>query len=326
MRADRLIAMMLILQEKGKTTTQSLADTLEVSRRTILRDIDALSGAGVPLYTDAGHGGGVTLDENYRVKLTGLQESEVRALFLTTIGNAQLLDDIGLGDAAKHTAKKLFATLPAPHQQAADFARQRIYIDPVWWWHGSQSLAFIDELYQAVYENRRLQVHYEKRDGEFTTYTLEAYGLVAKASMWYLVARRDDQFRTYRVSRFREVKLLEEQFERQPEFDLVSHWQQHAENFVSTLTQYTFTLQVHERKLNFLKWYTPGKWKIIDLPSAFGWFVAEFELESIEPAKMLAFGLGLDAVVIAPDELRVAVCQQSLEIAEVYAADGNENL
>src|SRR5690606_34139 len=140
MRADRLLAIILLLQTRGKMTAQALADELEVSRRTILRDLDALSAAGVPIYAEGGHGGGITLDENYKVTLTGLKEAEVRSLFLSS--NARLLADIGLGEAAESTLLKLLAALPVPHQPSVDHIRQRILIDPVWWWHDLQPLPF----------------------------------------------------------------------------------------------------------------------------------------------------------------------------------------
>src|SRR5215204_5255972 len=114
MRADRLLSIILLLQRQGKMTTQTLADELDVSRRTILRDLDALSAANVPVYTDGGHGGGVALDENYRTTLTGLAEAEIRALFIAS--SSGLLDQLGLGEAAERTQLKLFAALPEPHQ------------------------------------------------------------------------------------------------------------------------------------------------------------------------------------------------------------------
>jgi predicted DNA-binding transcriptional regulator YafY len=218
MRADRLLAMVMLLQSNVKMTAKALAEALEVSRRTILRDVDALSIAGIPLYTDSGHGGGIALDENYRLNLTGLKEPEVRSLFIAS--NAELLHDIGLGDAAQSTLLKLFAALPAPHQPSVNHIRQRILIDPVWWWHELQPLPFWDELQQAVYEDYRIQVHYENYNGEVVERLLEPYSLVAKASLWYLVAKRDSEIHTYRVSRFQQVTLLDSHFQRPSDFDL----------------------------------------------------------------------------------------------------------
>jgi predicted DNA-binding transcriptional regulator YafY len=198
MRADRLLEIVLLLQNRGKMTAQTLATELEVSRRTILRDIDALSFAGIPIYAEGGHGGGIALDENYRTSLTGLREIEAFTLFINS--NTKLLGDIGLGHAAETTFLKLFASLPAAHKPTVESMRQRFLIDPDWWWHETQPSPNWDQLEQAVYEDRYIQVHYEKFSGEIVERTLQPYSLVAKSSLWYLIAKRDDDFRIYRVS------------------------------------------------------------------------------------------------------------------------------
>src|SRR5262249_3765134 len=133
MRADRLLSIIMLLQARGKMTAQVLAEELNVSGRTILRDVEALSMAGVPVYAQGGHDGGIALDENYRTTLTGLTDAEVRTLFITS--NTRLLHDIGLGEAAQSTQRKLSAALPIHRQSAVEQVRQRIYLDPVWWWH-----------------------------------------------------------------------------------------------------------------------------------------------------------------------------------------------
>jgi predicted DNA-binding transcriptional regulator YafY len=137
MRADRLLALIMMLQTQGKMTIHTLAETLRVSRRTILRDLDALSLAGVPIYTEGGHGGGVALDEHYRTTLTGLQTHEVRSLFVTNTGTA--LGDVGLGKASESLVLKLLAALPAMHRPTVDHIRQRLLIDPTWWWHDTET-------------------------------------------------------------------------------------------------------------------------------------------------------------------------------------------
>lgn len=303
MRADRLIAIMLRLQAQGKMTSYELADELEVSRRTILRDIEALSSAGIPIYAEAGHHGGVALDANYRIKLTGLKEAEVRALILS--GNQRVLEDIGLGQDAENTALKLFAALPSLHQEAARQMQQRIYIDPVWWWHGQQDLGFIDKLYEAVSDDRCIQATYEKRHGEISEYKLEPYALVAKGSMWYLVAAREDELRTYRVSRFIEVKLLDKSFRRPENFNLKQYWDSTAQAFAEGMLQYTCQLRIRKTRLNFVRWYTAGRWEMLEETEDN--FLADFEFESIEPAKMLIFGLGADVQIIEPQSLINAI-------------------
>jgi predicted DNA-binding transcriptional regulator YafY len=317
MRADRLVAMTLLLQGRGKMTTQALADELGVSRRTILRDVEALSMAGIPVYADGGHGGGVALDENYRVSLTGLKDAEVRALFLS--GNTQLLEQIGLGEAAQSTLLKLFAALPEPHQPSVDYIRQRIYIDPLWWWHDSEPQPFWDELQQAVYEDRLIEATYENYDGEVAGRTLAPYSLVAKSSLWYLIARRDDELRTYRVSRFHRVKVLDKHFERPPDFNLETYWQEHLQEFAATLSEYSFTLKVHSSRINFVRWLAPGRCEILSSPeSDEGWYTARLHYESPVLAQMLVFGLGAEAQVVGPDELREAVVGAAQDLLKHY--------
>ncbi|MEZ4671117.1 MAG: YafY family protein [Anaerolineae bacterium] len=304
MRADRLLTMLLMLQRRGKMTAEMLAQELAVSRRTVLRDVEALSLSGVPIYAEGGHGGGIALDEKYRTSLTGLQEAEVRSLFVTD--NARLLGDVGLGAAAESSLHKLFAALPSLHQPSVDYIRQRIYIDPLWWWHETQALPFWEELQRAVYEDRCIEVQYEHRDGHLVERTLEPFSLVAKSSLWYVVARRDGHLRTYRVSRFHAVRVLERHFERPADFDLAHYWQEHVGEFAAGMAEYGFTLCVRASRLKFAQWLTPGRNAVLGEVED-GWLTVRFHLESKELAKMLVFGLGEQARVIEPEELREAV-------------------
>jgi predicted DNA-binding transcriptional regulator YafY len=314
MRADRLLSIIMLLQTRGKMTANALSDELEVSPRTILRDVDALSGAGVPIYAEGGHGGGIALDENYRTTLTGLTETEVRALFVS--GNASLLNDIGLGDAAQSTLRKLSAALPESHQPVVEHVRQRIYIDPVWWWHDSAPLPFWAELQQAVFEDRCIRAVYERYDGEVVERVMEPYSLVAKASHWYLIAKRDGELRTYRVSRFHGLTLLDTHFRRAKDFDLATFWHEHLGEFVEALAEYTFTLRIHESRMSFVRWLAPGRCHVVEPPDGAGWLTARLHYESVELAKMLVFGLGAQAIVLDPSELREAVVNAAREIVE----------
>lgn len=314
MRADRLLAMAMLLQSRGKMTATALADELGVSRRTILRDVEALSFAGIPIYTDGGHGGGIALDENYRTSLTGLKESEIRALFVS--GSSSLLHDIGMGEAAESTLRKLSAALPERHQPAVEHVRQRIHIDPVWWWHDSQPLPFWADLQQAVFEDRPIRVVYEHYNGEVVERVLEPYSLVAKASHWYVIARRDDEFRIYRASRFHGVTLLDTHFQRDESFDLGTFWNERLREFTDTLAEFTFTLRLHSSRLTFARWLTPGRCQIIEPAGEDGWLTARFHLEAMDLAKMLVFGLGTDAVVLDPPELQQAVLDTARQLLE----------
>jgi predicted DNA-binding transcriptional regulator YafY len=313
MRADRLLSMMLLLQTRGKMTAETLAGELGVSRRTILRDLDALSIAGVPVYAEGGHGGGITLDEHYRSTLAGLQEKEVRTLFLAN--NQTLLNEIGLGEAAESSLLKLLAVLPTAHQPSVAHMRQRILIDPTWWWRDSQTQPFWDELQRAVYEDYQIQAVYERYDGQVTERTLEPYSLVAKSSLWYLVARQSEEFRTFRVSRLKNVVRLNTHFERQADFDLSSYWQKHLQNFGEAFDEYHFTLRLHADAMNFVRDLVPGRWEMT-AEAAEGCVTVQFHLASLDLAKMLVFGLGKQAKVIEPESLRQAVLSTAQEIVQ----------
>lgn len=311
MRADRLVSIVMLLQSRGKMTTAALATELEVSRRTILRDIDALSLAGVPLYADGGHGGGVALDEQYRTSLTGLQAAEVQALF--TAGNQPLLAEIGLGDAAKQSERKLSAALPTQHRSMLEHFQQRIYIDPLWWWHDAEQQGFWGDLQEAVHQDRCIAVVYENYNGEITERLLEPYSLVAKSALWYLVAKEVGQpakgWRTFRVARLQQVQPLTQTFVRDLNFDLPTYWQTHLAEFVTQFSEYEFTLRIHPDRVQFARWIAPGRSQHLSTEMD-GWLTMRFQLDSILLAKMMVFGLGNQCEVVAPIALQRAVAEE----------------
>ncbi len=312
MRADRLVAITLLLQTQKKLTAQALAARLEVSPRTILRDVEALSRAGIPIYATGGRGGGIALDEHYRVTLTGLKEAELHTFFISS--NVQLFRDIGLGDAAENALLKVSAAVPAQYQPSLEFICQRIYIDPIWWWHDSDPPPFLKEIQQAVYESRCIRAVYEHRHGGVVNHLLEPYSLVAKSSEWYLIARRDGELRTYRISRFHTLVLLDTHFCRSEDFDLITYWNHHLQEFASTTSDYTFTLRFHESRLPFVRRLMPGRSTIIEPRNGDGWVIAHFHVESMDFAKMLVFGLGTQVAVVEPPELHAAVVQTAREM------------
>jgi predicted DNA-binding transcriptional regulator YafY len=315
MRADRLVTIILMLQTRKKMTAQALAQALEVSPRTILRDVDALSAAGIPIYAEGGHGGGIALDEQYRVTLTGLKEAEIRALFVAS--DARLLHEVGLGEASEQARLKLEAALPTPYRPTLDYIRQRVYIDPLWWWHDTDPRPLLTTLQQAVYEDRRIKAVYEHHNGEIVERTLEPYSLVAKSSLWYVVAKHHDQLRTYRASRFHAATLLDQHFERSVDFDLPTYWQAHVQEFVSGAAGFAFTLRIDPNRLNFVAWLTPGRYEVIETAED-GWLTVRLQFETIELAKMLVFGLGTQAEIVEPDALRDAVRESACAVLDQH--------
>lgn len=322
MRADRLLSLMMLLQTRGKMTAKDLSVELGVSRRTILRDVEALSVAGVPIYGEGGHGGGIALDEGYRTRLTGLNTTEVQALFVASSGEA--LQDVGLGVASEQLALKLLTALPPTQRPTVDHIRQRLLIDPMWWWRdAAQSSGFWNDLQRAVYEDRVIDVIYEHYQGNRVERTLEPYSLVNKSSYWYLVARRDGDFRTYRVSRLHRVTLHVEHFERVANFDLLKYWAQHTAAFMENIEDYHFTLRIRSIQMDFIKTLMPGRWEIHDQQE--DWATVHLRIETETMAKMLVFGLITDAEIVEPASLAEAVRRDIEAMAHHYGNQGRHN-
>jgi predicted DNA-binding transcriptional regulator YafY len=242
MRADRLLSILMLLQSKGRMTAHDLATQLEVSERTIYRDLEALSIAGVPIYTERGPGGGCELMAGYQTRLTGLTESEVRALFLAHL--TAPLADLGLDQALDQAMLKLSATLPAPSLHSAEHIRQRVHFDASWWHHGDDATHCLHTIQEAVWQDRQLKLAYLEDDGAQSELRCEAYGLVAKAHVWYLVGSCTAHIRVLRVSRIQHALLLEELFKRPADFDLASFWTTYCTEVEAHPSQYAIALRL----------------------------------------------------------------------------------
>jgi predicted DNA-binding transcriptional regulator YafY len=221
MRASRLVTLLLLLQTRGQMTAAELARELEISERTVHRDIDALSEAGVPIYAERGPHGGVRLVDGYRTRLTGMTGDEVEALFLSGLPGPAA--ELGLGTVITAARLKVLAALPAELRPRASRLVERFYLDPAGWFRHGESVPHLPSLAQAVWECVRTRITYDRGDSVVER-MLEPLGLVLKGGTWYLVARRDDETRTYRVARVDTAELLTERFERPPGFDLATYW------------------------------------------------------------------------------------------------------
>ena len=227
MRADRLISMLMILQARGKVTAQDLAAELEVSERTVYRDVTALSVSGVPVYTERGPGGGIRLVEQYRSNLTGLTREEVRALYM--IGIPQPLAQLGFGSELRGAMLKLAASLPISLKSDEELARQRIYIDPEPWdrYRRPVVMPFLQTIQQGVWEGRVLHLRYELFAGpqiDSLEVVLYPYGLVAKGGEWYLVAQQEDHIAVLSVDSVIVAQIRDESFDIPPDFNLETFW------------------------------------------------------------------------------------------------------
>jgi predicted DNA-binding transcriptional regulator YafY len=323
MRADRLLSIVLILQNRGRTTCGSLARELEVSRRTILRDVEALSFAGIPIMAEGGRGGGLSLDEAYRSGLLGLGEGELRALLLGIDGS--LAADLGLGEARRLSLEKLLASRPPSLAPALDAIQRRILVDSRWWWHEEGEDAFLPELQEALLSDASVVMEYDRADGSSSRGTVDPYGLVAKSGTWYLAARRDGDYRCYRVSRIRSLRRSGEAFLRDPGFDIREWWPRNAERFAAEFMSYKFAVELPEASLKFARWIAPGRIFPKALPAGKpGWVEAEIGVDSQLHAELLILGLGGESRVLWPKELAVAVAARArAALAAIEAGPGS---
>jgi predicted DNA-binding transcriptional regulator YafY len=237
MRGDRLISILLLLQSRGRMTAGELAEELEVSERTIYRDMDALSGTGIPVVAERGKNGGWSLLENYKTDLTGLKEAEIQALFVSP--SAQLLEDLGLARTSQEARNKLIASLPTAYRKNAKDVWNRIHIDTRSWRRQQEKTASFEILKQAIWEEYKLKITYRKADGKTDDRTVSPLGLVAKGDLWYLIAAKDNgDIRNYRVSRIHQAELLEESFVRPVDFNLAEYWNSSTNSFIKNLPSY----------------------------------------------------------------------------------------
>ena len=224
MKSDRLLSILLLLQTRGRVPAHELAERLEVSVRTIYRDIEALSASGVPVYAERGRHGGIELLAGFRTDVTGLTADESRALFILAAQGAHAA--LGLDAALGSALRKVMAALPAPHRPAAEVTSRRILVDATRWKGGPQKAVDLDVLQDAVFADRRLRLRYRHSgEREARTYTVDPYGLVSKAGVWYLVADRRTKPRLFRADRVRSATVLADPVKRRPGVELADAWE-----------------------------------------------------------------------------------------------------
>lgn len=311
MRADRLLSILLILQAQGQATSRQLAERLEVSERTIHRDMEALTGAGVPVYAERGARGGWRLLADYRTDLTGLKLGEIQALLVGQPN--KLLEDLGLSRASEGAWIKLLASLPDFYRPEAEAVRGRIYIEPR---GAAEPVPHLPTLLEALWRNRKLQVTYRRGDGGTSERLLDPLGLVVKGSTWYLVAWNGDDYRTYRVSRIQEARLSPEAALRPKDFDLQAFWERSRAELKEQLPRYDVWVRVEQKALE--RFGLMGRWASLvhAEPAEEGWLEARIRFEVEEDALAWALSLGAKVRVLEPMELRAKVIEGARAILE----------
>lgn len=322
MRAARLIKMVLLLQSRPSMTAAELARELEVSERTVTRDAQALSEAGVPVYADRGRAGGYRLIGGYRTRLTGLARGEAEALFLSGVPGA--LREMGLQDAASAARLKVSAALLPSLRDASRTAAQRFHLDAPNWFREPRTPELLPAVADAVWDDRLITALY-RRGEEQVERRLEPYGLVLKAGVWYLCARVAGQgsYRVYRIDRFTAVQAAGERFERAADFDLPAFWEERAEQFARSILRARVVVRLSPegvRRLPHAVDPLSAREALAeaDAPDAAGWVRVTLPVESEEVAHAQLTALGAGAEVLEPSSLRERFAEEAARLAELY--------
>jgi predicted DNA-binding transcriptional regulator YafY len=317
MRASRLLAILTTLQAKGQVTAQALADECEVSLRTIYRDVDALSAAGVPVYSVQGSSGGYRLLDGYRVRLNGVSSTEAQALFLA--GLAQQAADLGMGAAAASARVKVLAALPEEMRSGA--AKSRFHFDAPAWFAEPEILDQLPAVAGAVWSEHCLRFRYKGRTGT-SERQVSPLGIVLKGGHWYLVATLEEETKTFRIARMSEVTHLEECFRYPKTFDLAAYWAESIRRYEVDLHPNKATLRLSPQGLammdELLPPYVRAGVVISPQPDQHGWKQVIVSVGSIDHAAAEILRFGTDAEVLAPMELRARITQIVSILAQTY--------
>lgn len=322
MRASRLVQLLLLLQARGRLTAATLAAELEVSERTIHRDVEALSAAGVPIYAERGPHGGIQLVDGYRTRLTGLTGDEAEALFLSGLPGPAA--ELGLGTVVAAARLKVLAALPAELRARATRLVERFHLDAAGWFHATESVPHLATIANAVWEAERITVGYRRAGGEVDR-ILEPLGLVLKAGIWYLVAAAEGQVRTYRVSRFSRVTPTGMAFPRPTAFDLAAHWRASIDAYESAAPRTVVTLRIDPRRIGILADLVGVRAvdgaKRIGEPAADpdGWLVLRLEVDWPDEIAGRLLGMGDAAELVEPEWVRDRMVELARRVVARHA-------
>jgi len=322
MRASRLLSLLLLLQTRGRMTATELAEELEVSVRTIYRDVEALSSAGVPVYADRGPLGGYRLLDGYRTRLNGLTAQEASSLFLAGLPGPAA--DLGLAEVAANAELKMLAALPPEPRFHASRMRQRFHLDVPGWYGDTDSSPFLGEVAEAVWEQRPLRMTYRRWGPRDVERLAHPYGLVLKGGAWYMVASAGEGGpRTYRVSRILSAELARGHFERPAGFDLPAFWRDYTAAFRERMYTGEAVVRMAPGTEKMLR-HTVGA-EIAEAalaaagpPDEHGWVVLRLPTESSLHAHWQLLRLGADIEVLEPPELRDRMAVTAADLTTLY--------
>ncbi|MDQ1048759.1 YafY family protein [Streptomyces sp. V4I2] len=317
MKSDRLLSILLLLQTRGRVPAPELAERLEVSVRTIYRDVEALSASGVPVYAERGRHGGIELLAGFRTDVTGLTADESRALFILAAQGAHAA--LGLDAALGSALRKVMAALPAPHRPAAEVTSRRILVDATRWKDGPRQAVDLETLQDAVFADRRLRLRYRHSGArDVRTYTVDPYGLVAKAGVWYLVADRRGGPRLFRADRVRSATVLAEPVRRRPDVELADVWEVLRRQVEERPGGLDVTVRVRRDRLDLFLRISASS--LVELPDDDGesaWVTARLSYGVLgEARQLLQFSDRVE--VLSPPEVREELARAAAAVTDLY--------
>jgi len=323
MRAGRLLSVLMLLQARGRMTAQAMAEEMEVSTRTILRDLDHLSAAGVPVWADRGRNGGFQLQEGWSTRLTGLTEPEAQALFLAGLPGPAA--ELGLGGAVASARLKVLAALPANWRSDAQRVSSRLHVDPIDWFRAGTRSEYLAEVADAVWKARRIAMRYESWSG-VRDREVEPLGLVLKAGVWYMVARpgKKDEPRVFRLSNIQALTPLKQTFVPPGDFDLAAYWSVTTRRFEASVYRDQAMLHVTARGLKLMQQFPTAVAEAATrsaraVARRAGWLRVTIPIESVEQAAAQLLRLGAEAEARTPAALRARMRDTAAHLVQVYA-------
>jgi predicted DNA-binding transcriptional regulator YafY len=328
-RASRLVSLLLLLQTRGRMTAQDLADELEVSVRTVYRDVESLGTSGVPIYADRGPAGGYQLLDGYRTRLTGLTGDEAGTLFLAGVPGPAA--ELGLGSLLAAAELKLRASLPGELADRADRVRERFHLDAPGWFRADEPTPHLATVADAVWRERMLVVRYRRwKAPREVTRALAPLGVVLKGGRWYLVAAARDKITAYRVANVLDAELLDEPAQRPQGFDLAAFWQEWTDRFERSVYTASATVRMTAEALDRMAYVFPPEMArharaSAGPPDEDGWLTTTVPIESVKHGHIELLKLGADAEVMDPPELRERFATTARGLAGIYiTAEGKD--
>ncbi|MFD6264037.1 helix-turn-helix transcriptional regulator [Micromonospora chalcea] len=327
MRASRLVSLLLLLQTRGRMTAHELADALEVSVRTVYRDVESLGAAGVPVYADRGPAGGYRLLEGYRTRLTGMTGPEAEALFLAGLPGPAA--ELGLASVVAAAELKVRAALPDELADRSGRIRQRFHLDAPGWFRHPEATPHLATLAGAVWEDRLVRLRYRRwRAPREVTRLVEPLGVVLKAGRWYLVGRCGEQVRTFRVGAVLDAEVTDERYERDDGFDLAAYWREWTARYERDVYRDQARIRLTVAALEFMPYVFPPEMSRAARagagePGPDGWLETTVPIESVRHAHAELLKLGAEVEVLAPAELRDRFTATAHALTRLYGDAGS---